>query len=242
MKKKTRIKFEVPDDFNIKKIQEEADKFNSVQQQIEYLEYVLKELELRHLQNPYELAEKIYFSWWQEFSWRKVNYEGGLKEAAESKLKEINEFYKVRNDEKNVYEKKREQIEIELEYRKKQLAQTDQAVGKAKIPDDKITPIKIGSTKTDVVRIFEAMLDAEIVDSKTPIKDIISLFFNDFGDREDLYSAIKKQARTSGSRSEKLVEFIKILCKSSFEGDRERLENLERYMSKLNNLADDRDY
>lgn len=119
------IDFKLSKDFNLKKIKEEADKY-SVEQQVQYIEYVLKELELQYLENPIELADDI-------IKGLKVQYMNSINS---SKAKEIHENIKLISNYKNhiseIYQKKKTQLEVELNWRRKQLNSPDKILWEKK--------------------------------------------------------------------------------------------------------------
>lgn len=101
--------------------------------------------------------------------------------------------------------------------------------------------IKLTSSITDIVRIFEAMKAANIIDNRTPVKAIAHLFYseeNDIKDFEKKYNAIKYRIKRdeSASNSEELLEFIKRLIDECFKGKDAEIEKLIKHLEKLQNL------
>jgi hypothetical protein len=122
------IDFKIPKDFSLQKIKEEADK-HSAEQQVQYFEYLLKELELQYLENPIELVDHIVKG-------LKIQYMNSINS---SKAKEIHESIKLIGNYKNhvpeIHEKKKSQLEIELSWRKKQLESPDKILWEKKKQD-----------------------------------------------------------------------------------------------------------
>lgn len=101
---------------------------------------------------------------------------------------------------------------------------------------NEINRIKVKSRITDIVRIFEAMKEAEIISkSKTTVSQIAEIFFREVIDKkkfEALYNARKNDViqleRNSNSRE--LEEFIKILIERSFSNKDRVLEKIIKYI------------
>ena len=76
-----------------------------------------------------------------------------------------------------------------------------------------IERMKVKSSLTDVVRIFEAMKESEIISNKTPVKEFAAMFFHEPTEKylfERNYNATKSRLKNDGSssNSDELVEFI----------------------------------
>ena len=102
--------------------------------------------------------------------------------------------------------------------------------------DDELCRI-IGDRK-NVVRIFEAMKKNDIIDSNTPPKFIVNIFFKDkeqLRKNSQYYSNRKKELNDLGMKtnSSELIMFTKTLIKDSFEGNKEILRDLREYTSQL---------
>ncbi len=103
-----------------------------------------------------------------------------------------------------------------------------------------VSKIKVKSSITDIVRIFEAMKAAEIISMKTSVAQFAELFFSETIDvkkYEANYNARKSEIANLGrnSYSKELENFIKIIIKDSF-GKKDRvLESIIRYVEDIQN-------
>ncbi len=98
--------------------------------------------------------------------------------------------------------------------------------------------IKIKSSMTDIVRIFESLKKAEIISSKTSVKQIAGQFYTELQDKdifEKRYNSTKSRLKKeeSSSNSEALVKFIKILCEDGFKNKERELEDIIEHMEEL---------
>ena len=98
--------------------------------------------------------------------------------------------------------------------------------------------IKILSYKADIVRIFEAMFEADIISSKTTIKQIAEIFFNEIPEQikfvNKYYSTrdqIKK--KDSSSNSDRMLKFVMILIEKNFKKKEKELEKLIYFLIRL---------
>ncbi len=98
--------------------------------------------------------------------------------------------------------------------------------------------IKAKSGITDIVRIFEAMKEEEVIWSNTPVKDIAELFFIESADKylfEKRYNSIKSRLKKeeSSSNSEALIRFVITLCRKSFNDKEYALEKIIRSLEEI---------
>ncbi len=98
--------------------------------------------------------------------------------------------------------------------------------------------IKIKSSLTDVVRIFEAMKQAEIISDKTPVRQYAELFFSDIAGQirfERNYNATKNRIEKlkSTSNSKELLNFILFMIEKCYKGKDSELEKIVRHIEYL---------
>lgn len=109
-----KLGFKVPKDFDLKKVKDEADKHNGIDQ-VRYIEFVLKELDQQFLENPVELVDDV-------IKGLKIQYMDSLTDA--KKAKEIHDSIKIistfKENTRVIYEKKKAQLEVELQWRREQ--------------------------------------------------------------------------------------------------------------------------
>jgi len=101
-----------------------------------------------------------------------------------------------------------------------------------------IERIKIKSSMTDIVRIFESLKKAEIISSMTSVKQIAEQFYAELQDKEIFekrYNSTKSRLKKEGSssNSEALVKFIKILCEEGFKNKEMELEDIIKHVEEL---------
>jgi hypothetical protein len=106
----------------------------------------------------------------------------------------------------------------------------------SEIKSSKKITIKAGVT--DIVRIFEAMKEAEIISKKTEVSQIADLFFNTAEDKKKFiatYNARKSDITNldRSSNSTELEEFIITLIEKSFVNKDKVLENLVSHIEQL---------
>lgn len=97
-----------------------------------------------------------------------------------------------------------------------------------------IPPIHSKVSMSDIVRIFEAMREAEIISFKTEVKQIAQMFFK-YPGFEGSYNSTKSriEKNESQSNSKELEKFIKILCEKSFKKKGKVLDSIIEYLEKL---------
>lgn len=121
-------------------------------------------------------------------------------------------------------------IRAEIEYREYLL----------KLPEKNQTGlVKIKGKTVDIVRIFEAMMDAKIISSKTEIPQLAKIFFVEPLEGKkfvDQYYARKDEINDIGrnSNSRELVDFVKKLIEKSFSKKEKILDELAEHILQLN--------
>ncbi len=101
-----------------------------------------------------------------------------------------------------------------------------------------IERLKIKSSFSDIVRIFEAMKQAGIISDKTPVRQFAELFFSDISGQirfERNYNATKNRIEKlkSTSNSKELLDFILLMIENCFKGKDLELEKIVRHIEYL---------
>ncbi len=101
--------------------------------------------------------------------------------------------------------------------------------------------LKIVSSLSDVVRIFESAIEALIISGDTEVKQITQMFYEERPTKVPLemkYNADNNKIRKGCKpfNIKKLVNFVKIFCAKSFKGQYEELEEIIEYLRKLKTL------
>jgi hypothetical protein len=101
-----------------------------------------------------------------------------------------------------------------------------------------IERIKIKSSLTDVVRIFEAMKKAEIIFNKTEVKQFAQLFYSEPIEKlnfERKYNSAKSRIikEKSSSNSKELVEFIKYLCEDGLIRKDSEIDEIIKHLEQI---------
>ncbi len=101
-----------------------------------------------------------------------------------------------------------------------------------------VSKIKVKSSITDIVRIFEAMKTAEIISMKTSVAQFAELFFSETIDvkrYEANYNARKSETINLGrnSNSKQLENFVKIIINDSFDKKDRVLESIIRNIEQI---------
>lgn len=168
--------------------------FETVEDQVKYLRFVLKEKK----NNPPEIDENV-----------------GLKPSFEEFMQwEIEEKVTKKHDE----EKEKANNEI--------------------INDDSVIKIISKSGVSDIVRIFEAMYDANLIAMNTEVTQIAKIFFTEplkLKNFADQYYARKDDIENfeRNSNSKELVKFVKILIEKSFNKKELILNELTRHIEQV---------
>ncbi len=164
------------------------------------------------------------------------------KEATNKLVREEQKYYLVLKagsnivrDIQNVIEGMRN-IEEVLEDEAAVIKTTESKEEKATLST--VDRIKVKSGMSDIVRIFEAMKEEEVISSKTPVKEIAELFFSEPADKylfEKKYNSIKSRLKIDGSssNSEELVMFVITLCRKSFHDKEYALEKIIKSLEEL---------
>lgn len=106
-------------------------------------------------------------------------------------------------------------------------------------PESKVEGfVKIIGKMSDIVRIFEAMKNKEIISTVTEAAQIGRIFFRDNTEIKKFasnYAARKKDTIKEGRTtvSEPLVEFVKELIQISFKGRNDELDSLRNFLDKM---------
>jgi len=124
-------------------------------------------------------------------------------------------------------------IDNQINYQKRCIERDREAI---KNDDDDLC--RIVGERRSVVRIFEAMKKAKIIETNTQPKSIVSIFFRE---KEEQRKAAKYYSKKSSDINElgtnttdtQLEEFIKILIKDSFESKSKILRELREHISSL---------
>lgn len=92
----------------------------------------------------------------------------------------------------------------------------------------------------DVTRIFEAMKQSGIISSKTEVSQIARIFFSSKEDTKSFiakYNATKRDIvkNEANSKSDELLEFIKLLISTSFDKREHELNEIEKHILKIKN-------
>lgn len=186
-------KFKVRE-FILNEVMEECNSLKTIEAQIEYLNYVLKE----YLINPPRLDPNG----------------------------EINPTFK-------------ERMEIEIEYREKELLLRKQDVtSNIKTSSNPKIQIPENDGLTDLIRIFTSMKNAEIIDKQTSITNIARIFCeteNEVKEFASKYYASEKNTRDykRNSNSKKLFEFICDLIENAYDKKPDKIDELHDFLDQL---------
>ncbi|MGA9292637.1 MAG: hypothetical protein WCE54_10565 [Ignavibacteriaceae bacterium] len=98
--------------------------------------------------------------------------------------------------------------------------------------------ILILTKKADIVRIFDAMYDTDMISTQSTIKQIAELFFNEVKAKTDfvkIYNSTKDQMEKneSSTNSKKILRFIMLLAERSFRHKRKELDQLINFLVTL---------
>lgn len=124
----------------------------------------------------------------------------------------------------------RKKLEKEIEKIKKELSSVEQLGAIVKISS------KTGIT--DIVRIFEAMMDAHLISMDTEVTQIANIFFKEKLDAKkfaDQYYARKDDIDNynRNSNSKELVNFVKVLLEKSFNKKGSVLDDIINHIEKI---------
>ncbi|MEJ2616870.1 MAG: hypothetical protein P8Z35_18090 [Ignavibacteriaceae bacterium] len=98
--------------------------------------------------------------------------------------------------------------------------------------------ILILTKKADIVRIFDAMYETDMISTQSTIKQIAELFFNEVKAKSDFvntYNSTKDQMEKneSSTNSKKILRFIMVLAEKSFRHKRKELDQLIKFLTTL---------
>lgn len=180
----------------------------------------------------------------------KILYITEVIKESELKIKEAEEAGNTIKENTAVYGTEKDQlinakglgklkVNLELELDKLYNELSGITVNENQAGEQNINKLYITSNMTDIVRIFEAMKEAEIISSKTTNSaKIAGLFFHEPLEKKKFqaaYNAIKRDLKNNkrNSNSNELANFIKLFITVNFAKKPEVLEELSELLRNM---------
>jgi hypothetical protein len=158
-------------------------------------------------------------------------------------LEEVKFYYKTKPPELDVNIRRTPRLEEFLDYKIKLIEgrlktnQNDKNVSGELGNKKNLQKVKLtdGKGYSDIVRIFEAMKEAEIIDKKTKVPEIAQMFFEENKTFTAKYYSTKSTNKnySTNSISERLFEFIMIIIKGAYKNRQNKRDELVEFIEKL---------